>query len=435
MAENKGVVIAAPQSNSGKTSISIGIIAALKQRGFSISALKNGPDYIDPSLLQYAGAEKTYNYDVWAMRDITRARILNNIRDSNIIIAEGAMGLFDEPSSTAQMAKDTKLPVILVIDCRSMAGSIAPLVRGFIGFDADVNIVGVILNHVMSERHGNILRQSLQDHLPNIVLIGILPHRPEITLKKRHLGLVQANDDVMINDKIKQLANIILQYCDMDVLLSIMQPLQRKDINHDNHAMILPLCKKNQKISIAKDKAFSFIYPHIIDNWQDNNIEISYFSPLNDESPDDDCHAIFLCGGYPEHYGNILSQAHHFHHAMQQASKKGKMIYGECGGYMTLGNILIDKDNEQYNMLGLLPLQTSINAPKRILGYRHIATSPHWSHHHYKGHEFHYSREKHQENANYFCKFTNYQGDDLGASGMVINNIAGSYQHIIDIDD
>lgn len=432
MAQNKGLVIAAPHSNSGKTSISMGIIAALKQRGLKVAALKNGPDYIDTSLLQYAGAEKTYNYDVWAMRDVTRARIINDISDGDMVIAEGAMGLFDEPSSTAQMAKDLKLPVILVIDCRSMAGSIAAIVSGFVGFDPNIHIAGVILNHFMSERHENILRQSLQQHLPNIEIIGALPHQQDITINKRHLGLIQPHDDIMINDKINQLAKMITQYCDMDLLLSLMQPLENKAINSNDQNMILPLCQPNQKIAVARDKAFSFLYQHIIADWQYHDIDICYFSPLNDEAPDDDCHAIFLCGGYPELYADTLSQTENFYNAMYHAVQQGKMIYGECGGYMMLGKHLSDKDNQTYHMLRLLPIETAINAPKRVLGYRDIAC-----HHilkgNYRGHEFHYSTDRSiDNNDDYFCHATNYQQENLGRYGVVKGNVVGSYLHIID---
>lgn len=430
----KKIVIAAPQSHSGKTSITLGLIAALSRQHYKITALKNGPDYIDTGFFKYAGAENTYNYDVWAMRDTTRQHIIYQGQESDIIIGEGSMGLFDKPSSTAMMAKSLSANVILVVNCRSIADSIAALVKGYVEFDKHITVIGVILNQVMSEKHEKILRYAMKESLPYIHIIGCIPYDDDVHIPSRYLGLQQAHEDINIKAKINLLADYIIQYCDIDLLLSLMsihQPISKPAKNK----MIMPLLAKGGKIAIAYDICFAFIYQHIINNWRDHDIDIVFFSPLADESPDADSDAIYLPGGYPELYAQQLSYNKKFITAMRHHAKQGKKIYGECGGYMVLGNMLTDKDNIAHKMIGLLPINSHINAPKRVLGYRQILSFG-FLQNHYRGHEFHYATAEYLcDDKDFFCQSGDYNGQNVGYHGIQHHHIAGSFMHIIDLQD
>jgi cobyrinic acid a,c-diamide synthase len=425
------LIIAAPSSGSGKTLVTLGLLGALKKHGVPVASAKTGPDYIDPTFHALATGTSSTNLDPWAMSpDQLRRRAQAAAGDADLLIIEGVMGLFDGAvsgkGSTADLAAALKLPVILVVDVGSMAQSIAAIVHGFSTLREDINVAGVILNRVASERHEQMLRDAL--NALDIAYLGALGRDADLSIPSRHLGLTLPEEFQQANQVAVKASERVETAIDLDALQALAMPLQTAPPPY----ALPPL---GQKIAIAKDQAFAFIYPHILSDWRQQGAELSFFSPLNDEAPQADADAIFLPGGYPELHADKLANAVNFHDGMHKAARSGAMIYGECGGYMVLGQSLTDKDGATHKMLGLLPHSSSIDRPRRQLGYRclsHQSPLP-WPKS-LLGHEFHYSTQS-GEVANPLFAATDAQGNAQPAMGCLLGNVMGSYAHVIDRAD
>jgi cobyrinic acid a,c-diamide synthase len=412
-------ILAAPASGSGKTTVTLGLLRALTQRGIPVRSAKSGPDYIDPRFHEAACGQPCLNLDAWAM---TAARIKALAAGPLPLIIEGAMGLFDGAppdgkGACADLARILDLPVVLVIDAGKMAGSVAPLAKGFIGHDPAVRIAGVILNNVGSPRHETMLRRALRD----IPVFGAIPRSAALTQPSRHLGLVQAQERPDLEAYLDAAAALISAHCDMNALQEMLHP-----------PTSLPVSKATrpppaQRIAVAQDAAFAFSYPHLLQDWHNAGASLQFFSPLADEAaPDADL--IYLPGGYPELHAGRLAANARFLGSLRTSTAQ---IYGECGGYMTLGETLIDADGTAHHMAGLLALETSFADRKLHLGYRHLhaATGPFdgsWN-----GHEFHYATTLKAEGAPLFTA-SDAEGTALPALGLIQNNVSGSFAHIID---
>ena len=419
----KAIVIAAPHSGSGKTLITLGLIRALKNRGINVASAKVGPDYIDGRFHEAASGRPCINLDYWAMgADACRERLAMLSRETDLVIIEGVMGMFDGPDgakgSTADLAEALGLPIILVIDASKQAQSIGAVIHGFSTYHLDLSIAGVILNRVASDRHSRMLSDSTDSKI-----LGIMRQNDSLVWPSRHLGLIQAQENQRLESFIESAASGVSRETFLDKIVESASEIT----NHPKRGYIIlpPLA---QKTAIAQDLAFSFAYPHLLKEWHRQGAELTFFSPLNNETPKGD--AIFLPGGYPELHAGKLAASTAFLNALRQ--HKG-LIYGECGGYMVLGDAIIDEGGKSHAMAGLLPVTTSFATRKLQLGYRQLKPlSAPWDLP-LRGHEFHYSTIASKGAAAPLFNAANAAGDDLGPIGQRVGNVMGSYAHIISV--
>lgn len=454
----RGIVIAAPSSGSGKTLLTLGLLRALTNKGLSVSSAKVGPDYIDPAFHGAATGRPCFNIDPWAMRNELRDHILTGLcRGAEMVVCEGVMGLFDGATategSTADVAVATGWPVILIVDARAQAASAAAVVRGFAELRADIKIGGVIFNRLGSERHSTVIRDAMAHYLPAIPVLGYLPRHDALTLPSRHLGLVQAGEHDALESFLDQAAELISGHVDMEALMdgaTLLKPAPLKPaplkpvpaIHPDNPPGPImpatPMAPIGQRIAVANDKAFAFSYAHVLDGWRCAGAEIQSFSPLADEAPWVDADAIYLPGGYPELHAGQLASGASFVPGLRQAADRGVSIYGECGGYMVLGEGLVDADGTRHAMAGLLPLETSFAERRLHLGYRHVMlTNPGGANGGlgetvYRGHEFHYATIVREGDAAALFHVRDAAGNDSGTAGLSHGSVAGSFIHLID---
>jgi cobyrinic acid a,c-diamide synthase len=420
----KGLIVAAPSSGSGKTTVTLGLLRALKNAGHNVASAKAGPDYIDPQFHAAATGQPCFNLDLWPMGEAAcRARLAQSQADITII--EGVMGLFDgpdgAPGSTADLATAIDLPVLLVIDCAHQAQSILALVEGFRNHRNDVRIAGLFLNRVKSDRHLDLLQRSLISF--DIPIAGILRHSDSYYLPSRHLGLVQAQENQELEAILESIASAVARETRLDFLFQIAATPQNQEKSRPN-----PLPPLGQNMAIARDEAFAFSYPHLIADWREQGANLSFFSPLENEAPNSDVDAIFLPGGYPELHAGKLASNSTFLNGLRQSDA---LIYGECGGYMVLGDVLIDAEGVSHKMAGLLPVTTTFKTRKLSLGYRQLfpINGP-WGGP-LRGHEFHYSTIAEQGPANPLFAAKDAAGNELGTIGHRVGNVLGSYAHVI----
>jgi cobyrinic acid a,c-diamide synthase len=418
----KALIVAAPHSGSGKTLVTLGLIRALRNAGHRVASAKVGPDYIDPQFHSAASGEPCVNVDPWAMGTSACASLLQN--EAEITIIEGVMGLFDGPEgakgSTADLAADLGLPVLLVIDCARQAQSIAALVYGFKQHRPDVHIAGLFLNCVKSDRHVTILRAALSEC--GIPIIGQLRHNDSFCMPSRHLGLVQAMENQSLEQFLGTVASGVARETFLDKLFQIAKPLTNQVGKPEN--LLPPLA---QNIAIASDEAFSFVYPHFLKAWAKAGASMRFFSPLANEAPPKS-DAVYLPGGYPELHAGKLAANSTFLSGLRDF--KG-LIYGECGGYMTLGESLTDAEGIQHTMAALLPLKTSFATRKLHLGYRQLTSLSGPFPKHLRGHEFHYATIVSEGEADRLFEAQTANGIALPAMGLRRGIVMGSFAHII----
>ncbi|TCU12946.1 cobyrinate a,c-diamide synthase [Rhizobium sullae] len=428
-----GLLIAAPSSGSGKTTITLGLLRALRNRGVAIAPGKAGPDYIDPAFHAAASGTPCLNFDAWAMRpELISANAALHRSGDRILVIEAMMGLFDGAAdgkgTAADLAAMLRLSVVLVVDASRMSHSVAPLVSGFAGFRADVRIAGVILNKVGSERHETMLRQALD--AIRMPVIAVIRSDKTLALPERHLGLVQAGEHQGLEAFIEHAAKAVSAECNFEFLLRT----ARQGLNVPSAANIHRMAPLGSRIAVARDIAFAFSYEHMLLGWRRRGATISFFSPLADEAPAADADAIYLPGGYPELHAGEIAGAQNFRRGMIEAAGRGARIYGECGGYMVLGEGLIDAGGARHEMLGLLPLVTSYEERSRHLGYRRVQpVDGALFDHAMTAHEYHYSTVVREGEADRLFSVSDALDIDLGKAGLRRGQIAGSYMHLIDL--
>ncbi len=424
-----GLIIAAPRSGSGKTLLTLGLIAALRRRGLMVAPAKTGPDYIDTAILARVAQGDAINLDPWAMTpDRLRSLASAHATGADLLLIEGVMGLFDGAAdgtgSTADLAATLHLPVMFVVDADKQGQSIAALVQGFARFRPDVTIAGLILNRVATTRHERLLTAALAPL--GIPILGVLPRRETLALPSRHLGLVLPDEVAGFEPVVAAAADAIEQFVDLNRLVSLSGELPAAPT-------VAPRLKPlGQRIAVAKDHDFAFFYDFMMHDWQAQGAQLSFFSPLADDAvPDSD--AVFLPGGYPELHGAQLASASRFMTSLTAARDRGALIYGECGGYMVLGESMVDAAGTAHRMAGLLPIHTDISRPKRTLGYRRLThASPLPFPAQLTGHEFHYSAGGTIAGAPLLFTATDALGAALPPMGAIVGRVMGSYAHIID---
>ena len=421
------LLIAAPASGAGKTTITLGLLRALTRAGVPIRSAKLGPDFIDPRFHEAATGAPCPNLDPWAMRG-PRLRALAG---SAPLIVEGAMGLYDgangeRAGSGEDLAERLGLYVVLVLDCARASRSIAAVAEGMVRFGPGLRFGGLILNNTGSERHERMLRAALdRPRLPKI--LGVVRRDPRLAHPGRHLGLVQAEERADLEDWLDTCAEIIGASVDLNEITR----LASSDRLKSSHGRGLrPL---GQRIAVARDRAFAFCYPHLLDDWRRAGAELSFFSALADEAPDPSADAVYLPGGYPELHAGRIAAATHFLSGLRKSAQTA-VVYGECGGYMVMGQGLIDAEGTRHAMAGLLPLETSFSDPMRHLGYRRATAAEGPLRGHYTAHEFHYSTQLAAKGVPLF-EVSDAAGTQLGPAGLRQGSVMGSYLHLIDRDD
>ncbi|MEM1363159.1 MAG: cobyrinate a,c-diamide synthase [Pseudomonadota bacterium] len=421
----RGIILAAPSSGCGKTTLTLAILHALSQAGKPVRGAKSGPDYIDPAFHAAATRRPCVNLDPWAMGE---ARLKALCAGPELLVIEGAMGLFDGAGlegrgATADLSRNLGLPVVLIVDAAKVAHSVAPMMAGFATADADVTVAGIILNRVGSDRHAAMLKQAL---LPlGLPILGMVPRDPAFALPERHLGLVQAEEHPSLQAFLETAAMLAARHIDLEHLANLSAPLPEATEAPPN------LPRLGNRIAIAHDTAFAFSYPHLLDAWHATGASLHPFSPLAGQPPPPDIDAIFLPGGYPELWAGELAAMRDVWDGVRRAAERGLPIYGECGGYMVLGETLTDAKNKTHAMAGLLELHTSFATRKRHLGYRHLQTNHPILNGTWAGHEFHYASTVSARGTPLFTA-QDADGEALPPMGLSSNNVFGSFAHIID---
>jgi len=431
----RGLIVAAPRSGAGKTTVTLGLLTALKRRGLAVQAAKAGPDYIDPAFHQAATGRKSVNLDSWAMRpSLLDVLVVEAASRADMLVIEGVMGLFDgidaaagRTGSTVDLAARFVLPVLLVIDVSGQSQSAAALLRGFVTHDPEVKIGGVVLNRVGSERHRKFVADAIA--ASGIPVLGSVPRNEMIALPERHLGLVQAGEHGDLAERLDRLAAIAETHLDLDGILRLAVP---PHLAEAKQATALP--PPGSRIALAQDAAFTFVYPHVLDGWRRAGAEIVAFSPLADEPPPRDCDSCWLPGGYPELHAGRLAGAHKFRDGLARFAAT-RTVHGECGGYMVLGEVLEDADGISHPMAGLLGHATSFARRKLHLGYREatlLADSPIGrAGSRLRGHEFHYAALVATGNDEPLVELADGQGQRLGTSGSWRGHVTGTFFHAI----
>jgi cobyrinic acid a,c-diamide synthase len=428
-----GLLIAAPSSGSGKTTFTLGLLRALRNKGVAVASGKAGPDYIDPAFHAAAVGSPCLNFDPWAMRaELISANSALHRAGGRMLVIEGMMGLFDGAAdgtgTPADLAALLGLSVVLVVDCSRMSQSVAAVVTGFANFRADIRIAGVVLNRVASDRHETMLRQAL--NAVRMPVVAVIRSDSGLALPERHLGLVQAGEHGALEQFIEAAAEVVSKACDFELLLRAAQ----QHLVRTSAANIARLMPFGQRIAVARDIAFAFCYEHMLLGWKRRGAEISFFSPLADEAPSVDADAVYLPGGYPELHAAKLAAAQRFQDGVKAAGTGGARIYGECGGYMVLGEGLVDATGTRHQMLGLLPVVTSYEKRQRHLGYRRVVPlAGSFFDKPMTAHEFHYSTIVSEGEADRLFAVRDALDADLGAAGLQRGNVAGSYMHLIDL--
>ncbi|WP_281982236.1 cobyrinate a,c-diamide synthase [Thalassorhabdomicrobium marinisediminis] len=415
-----GLILSAPSSGAGKTTLTLGLLRALRRAGQPVRSAKSGPDYIDPQFHAAAAGAPCVNLDAWAMPP---ERLRHLAAGPEPLIIEGAMGLFDGAppdgkGSTADLARTLGLPVVLIVDAKAMSQSVAALVAGFAGHDPAVRIAGVILNRTGSARHASLLTRALAPL--GLPVLGAVPRSAELARPSRHLGLVQAGEMPDLDAFLDRTAEVIAAHVDLSQLRALMGPLPQaaRPVSATGHPP--------RRIAVARDAAFSFLYPHHLADWTEQRAEVAFFSPLADD-PVPQADEVFLPGGYPELHAARLASNHTFMQSLKSAAQDTD-IYGECGGYMVLGETLIDAEGTRHPMAGLLGLTTSFANRKLHLGYRHLRDRQTGTAH--RGHEFHYATTLDAQGDALF-EATDAEGTPLAPMGLRAGRVRGSFAHII----
>ncbi len=431
----RGLIVSAPRSGAGKTTVVLALLAALARRGVRVKAAKAGPDYIDPAFHEAATGRQSVNLDSWAMQpSLLDALFAEAAAEAELIVVEGVMGLFDgieaargRSGATADLAARFGLPVLLVLDVAGQSQSAAALVRGFAAHDPEVRIGGVVLNKVGSERHLRLVSDAIADL--GVPVLGAIGRDASLALPERHLGLVQASEHGDLEARLARLADLAERKLDLDGIIGIASAA-RLGPAQGGTAIRPP----GLRIALARDDAFTFIYPHLLSGWRREGAEIVPFSPLADEPPPEDCDVCWLPGGYPELHAGRLGAAYRFRDGLARFAATRK-VHGECGGYMVLGESLEDADGVSHAMAGLLGHATSFAKRTLHLGYREarlLADGPLGTEGSLvRGHEFHYASLTATGNDMPFAEIADARGRTLGTTGGRRGNVTGTFFHAI----
>ncbi len=433
------LLIAGTHSGVGKTTVTLALLAAFRSKERRVQPFKIGPDFIDPGHHHAACGRESLNLDGWMLEAaINRQRFLRAAHDADLSIIEGMMGLFDGSSpisdrgSAVEQAKQLDIPVLLVIDGSGMARSAAAMVHGYATFDPALQVKAVLFNRIKNDGHYQLLKEAVEQDT-DVKVVGYLRPDSEITIPDRHLGLQTAiegkNDDLY-----KKLGQSVLETVELDLIEQIAQSCSHftdEDLNKENHA--LQRRRPSVKIGVAYDPAFCFYYRDNLDLLEAEGAELMRFSPINDTAlPDVDL--LYFGGGYPEVYAQQLEKNLAMRSAVHEFAVAGGAIYAECGGLMYLGKRLCDFDGTVYDMVGVIPIETSMTGKRMTLGYRELTVTCSGLLGEQgitvRGHEFHYSQMHTLGDLEYVGRIADSQGRDRGGDGIMVGNVMAFYTHL-----
>ena len=432
----RGLMIAAPRSGSGKTTATLGLLRAFKRRGVDVVGLKSGPDYIDPTFHAAASGREGVNLDSWAMSpELLAALAAQTLKQRALALCEASMGLFDGvpaksglTGTSADVAATLGMPVLLVVDVTGQAQSAAAVVKGCATYDERLKVGGVIVNRVGSERHRRLVVDAIEPM--GIPVLGTLPRNDKVALPERHLGLVQAGETEALEARLEAIADFVETHVDCARVLEL-----AGDLDLASPASAPPAVRPpGQRIALAHDAAFSFIYPHLVQGWRSAGAEIVFFSPLADQPPPSDCDLCWLPGGYPELHAGRLAAASRFRQGLRHFAET-RPVHGECGGYMALGMSLVDASGVAHPMAGLLGVETSFEKRRMTLGYREARIASNCAlglkGALLRGHEFHYATIVATGGDDPFAFVRDVYGAPEAPSGSRRGRVTGSFFHVI----
>lgn len=429
------LVIAGSSSGVGKTTISLGIMAALSRRNKKVAPFKVGPDYIDPAFHKFVTNNPSYNLDSWLFKeDIIKHLFYKNTINKDIAIIEGVMGLYDgfgiekDEGSTAHVSKMIKAPVVLVIDGRGMSASAAAGVLGYKVFDEELDIKGVIINKLSGEAHYKLLKSAIEKHT-NIPCLGFLPSNMNISLKSRHLGLVPAEEVDELREKVNELADLIEQYIDIDKIIELSSSACKLEKNNNPYKEFTNMFK-GLRIGYALDKAFNFYYEDNLNLIKELGVELVPFSPIKDEVIPEAIDGLYIGGGFPEVFAKELQDNKSIRESIKESLEQGLPAYAECGGLMYLTESIRDLDNNLYNMVGFYPTSSKMTNRLQRFGYVEISTEDNIN---TKAHEFHRSTVEYNVKIKYQYKVYKKREGQITKSwecGLVNKNALAAYAHI-----
>ncbi|MBI5098409.1 MAG: cobyrinate a,c-diamide synthase [Nitrospirae bacterium] len=462
----KGLVIAGTHSGCGKTTVTLGILAALKKKDLKVQSFKTGPDFIDAGLHKLIIGRPSRNLDLWMCgEDYVRDCFQKFSADADISVVEGVMGLYDGKFSTAHLASALNLPVLLVVDAYGIAESAGAVVRGFTEYSAEAGkrgsgkedfrtselpnfrteFAGVIFNRVASENHFKRLKDSVLD----VPVLGYLPRDLDFEIPHRHLGLTVAEEEPITAENIDKLSDTVLKYVDVDEIVRKSKSGEAGKRGSTEEQRLLPDFPTSElpsfrtstlKVAVAYDKAFCFYYEDNLDLLKAAGVQVLLFSPLTDKKFPDDTDAIYIGGGYPELYAKQLSENRAMLESVRSWADEGKPVYAECGGFMYLTEGIYDFGDLFYPMAGAFPLKTKMTKGRVKLGYREV-TLKHDSilgakGASLRGHEFHYSEVINSDQRSavsgqqLIYSVKDGSGNIIQNEGYSIKNTLGSYIHI-----
>jgi cobyrinic acid a,c-diamide synthase len=433
--QTRGLVIAGTQSGVGKTTVTLGLLAALRRRGLVVQPFKVGPDFIDPGHHSRAAGRVSRNLDGWMLsRKANAALFHRQAKDADVAVVEGVMGLFDgydglsDAGSTAQIAKWLGLPVLLVVDAKAMARSAAALVHGFSSFDPNLTLAGVIFNRIGSATHLEYLQQALA-YLKGVPCFGGLPRDQALVIPERHLGLATTEDYPLEEAYLQHLADWLEAHLDLDGLLKALPLLSLPE------AQAPEVAHPTVRLGVARDRAFCFYYPENLELLADSGAELVPFSPLNDRELPTGLHGIYLGGGYPELYAGQLAANASMRQEVKEYAVAGMPIYGECGGLMYLAKEIRDLEGQAHPMTGVFPFTVRMLPRLKALGYREVTLAaagilgPAGTK--ARGHEFHYSEMLGEPiGVSRLYRLTPRKGGRAVAEGYCEHNVLASYVHL-----
>jgi cobyrinic acid a,c-diamide synthase len=437
MKHDPRVVIAGTHSGVGKTTATLAILAALRERGRQVQPFKAGPDFIDPRYHQVATGRLSRNLDGWMLSaELNRSIFTRAAADADVSIIEGMMGLFDGSSplndvgSTAELARQLEAPVILVVDGSAMARSAAAMVAGYARFNPAVRVAGVLFNQVGSDGHYQLLKTAVEQET-DVIPVGYLRPDPAMAIPDRHLGLVMAmeQDDDRLYRRLAKAASQTVDLDRIEALAHSCGPLSATaspgGILHSGRRI---------RIGVAQDRAFCFYYPENLECLETEGAELVPFSPTMDHNLPEDLGMLYLGGGYPELHGAALAANGAMKRAIRRFAEQGGVIYAECGGMMYLTHAIRDFAGDSHEMVGLFPAETVMHKSGLTLGYRTVELARTCilgqAGMTMRGHEFHYFTLVPQGSLAYACELADARGESKGPDGLVIGNVVALYTHL-----
>lgn len=433
---SRGFVVAGPSSGAGKTTVTLGLMAALKRRGLTVQPFKCGPDFIDPGHHQRVCGRPSRNLDGWMlMPAVNQATFVRHAASADVNVVEGVMGLFDGASrssgagSTAEMATMLGLPILFVVDASKMAASAAALVHGFATFDPVVRVAGVIFNKVGSASHYGLLKDTLE-RAGDTVSLGYLPRDEQLRIPERYLGLVTVDECLLSDQAVAYLADLIEQHVCLDCVLDVAGVVTGRI-----ESVASAPAPVRVRIGVARDRAFCFYYEDNFDALRAAGAELVEFSPLEDREIPDALDALYFGGGYPELWAEGLTANVNMQAAVQRFIESGRVVYAECGGLMYLAQSIQGRDGRTWPMVGALPFNVVMTERLQRFGYVEVTlthecvlgavgTTA-------RGHSFHCSRIEGVPtdiSRSYQLRYTLAGTEE--AEGFSVGNVLASYIHL-----